>query len=229
MVPPISKRRAITAVRKLPKPLVYAARHGRCQIQAAASRVVAHGKSQQVVRAKCVCHPSVNFAWRTAGFIAKEQVIAALQGRLPMRARGVRCIQPYILRLLALYKRVPTFVLAQVQQMPIIQAGASHGLLIHVKCDGANHMEPTPSDHRGAPHISRVVGNLRMNQDNVENGIQRCVIHVKRVGVRLSVVVKERVMSLLHAGTISAAIRGAFKGICELLMLAIHARCGYTF
>lgn len=36
-------------------------------------------------------------------------------------------------------------------------------------------------------------------------------------------------MSLLHAGNISAAIRGAFKGICELLMLAIHARCGYTF
>ena len=69
--------------------------------------------------------------------------------------------------------------------MPVIQAGASHGLLIHVKCDGANHMEPTPSDHRGAPDISRVVGNLRMNQDNIENGIQRCVIHVKRVGVRL--------------------------------------------
>jgi hypothetical protein len=70
---------------------------------------------------------------------------------------------------------------------------------------------------------------LRMNQDNIENGIQRCVIHVKRVGVRLSVVVKERVMSLLHVGNISAVIRGAFKGICELLMLAIHARCGYTF
>ena len=34
---------------------------------------------------------------------------------------------------------------------------------------------------------------------------------MKRVGVRLSVVVKERVISLLHAGNISVAIRGTLK------------------
>ena len=65
--------------------------------------------------------PLVNVIGRAAGFIAKEQVIAALQRRLPMRARGVRCIQPHIVWPLALYERVPTFVLAYVQQMPVIQ------------------------------------------------------------------------------------------------------------
>ena len=90
MVPPISKWRAIAAVGKLPNALVHATRHGRGQIQAAASGVVAHGKSQQVVRAKCVRNPLVNVIGRAAGFIAKEQVITALHGRLPMRARGMR-------------------------------------------------------------------------------------------------------------------------------------------
>ena len=231
MVPPISKRRAITASRKLPKPLVNAARHGRCQIQAAASGVVSHGKSQQVIRAKYLSHPLVNVIGRPAGFIAKEQVIAALQRRLPMRARGVRCIQPHIVWPLALYERVPTFVLAQVQQMPVIQAGASHGLLIHVKCDWANHMEPTPSDHGGASHISRVVGNLRMNQDNVENGIQWCVIHVKRGGVRLNVWTPKREdPESIARWEYFVRYSRHFEMEFEIsFTLAIREFCGYTF
>jgi len=162
-VAPILKGNAFSAARKLANTFVNAARHGRGKIQAAASGIIAHGKSQQVVRAKRLRHPLVNLLGRAAGFIAKQQIITSLHWRLPMGARGVRCVQPHILWLLALHKGAPTFVLTQVEQMPVIQARAAHGLFIHVKGDGAHHMQPATRDHGGSPRIARVVGNLRMN------------------------------------------------------------------
>ena len=113
-VAPILKGNAFSAARKLANAFVHAACHGRGKIQAAASGIIAHGKAQQVVRAKRLRHPFVNLLGRAAGFIAKQQIITSLHGRLPMGARGVRCIQPHILWLLALHKRAPTFVLTQV-------------------------------------------------------------------------------------------------------------------
>lgn len=73
-------------------------------------------------------------------------------------------------------------MLAQVEQVPIIQTRAAHGLLIHVKGNGTHHMEPATRDHGGSPRIARVVGNLRMNQDNVEQWIELRIIHVERAG-----------------------------------------------
>ena len=139
--------------------------------------MIAHGKAQQVVRAKSVRHPRVNVIGRAAGFIAKQQIIAALHGRLPMRARGVRCVQPHIFWLLALHECAPVFVLADVQQVPVIQTRAAHRLFIHVKGNGPHHMQPAPRDHGGSPHIARVVGNLRMKKHNVEYGIEWRVSH----------------------------------------------------
>ena len=138
---------------------------------------MAHGKAQQVVRAKSVRHPLVNVIGRAAGFIAKQQIIAALHGRLPMCARGVRCVQPHIFWLLALHECAPVFVLADVQQVPVVQTRAAHRLFIHVKGNGTHHMQPAPRDHGGSPHIARVVGNLRLKKHNVEYGIEWRVSH----------------------------------------------------
>ena len=71
-------------------------------------------------------------------------------------------------------------MLAQVKQVPIIQARAAHGLLIHVKGNGTHHMKPATRDHGCSPRIARVVGNLRMNQDNIEQWIELRIIHVER-------------------------------------------------
>ena len=103
-VAPILKGNAFSAARKLANAFVHAARHGRGKIQAAASGIIAHGKAQQVVRAKRLRHPFVNVLGCAASFIAKQQIIAALHGRLPMGACGVRCVQPHMFWLLALHE-----------------------------------------------------------------------------------------------------------------------------
>src|SRR6185295_14557980 len=68
---------------------------------------------------------------------------------------------------------IPRVVLAHVETGPVVEAGAPAGLLVGIEPQRADEPEGTPGRDAGAPDVAGVVGDLRLVQDDLEQGGRR--------------------------------------------------------
>ena len=119
-------------------------------------------------RAERLLYPVMDLVRHTVGFLPKQQIIADRKFGLPVRAIGFCRVQPEALRLLAVQERLPALVLPAIHEIPVVQAGPTPGFLRHVEPDRMNDVQSAAARRRGAPNISGVVGNLRIQQHDVK-------------------------------------------------------------
>ena len=65
-------------------------------------------------------------------------------------------------------KIVKIFIIGNVQQMPVIKPCAFQLFVVNVKAHRLNKVEPCARCGAGARNVSGVLGNLRLNKDNIK-------------------------------------------------------------
>ena len=69
-----------------------------------------------------------------------------------------------------LQKGLDGVVHPQVQEIPVIQPRPLHRLVRNIEAQGADQMQSGPGDGAGAGDIAGVLGDLRLYQDDVDQG-----------------------------------------------------------
>ncbi len=151
---------------RLPQAFVYCDAHNGGEVQTARSG--GHRQSDAVFRAERLLDPVMDLVRHTVGFLPKQQIIADRKFGLPVRAIRFCRVQAETFRLLAFQERLPALVLSAIDEVPVVQAGPTPGFFRHVETDRMNDVQSAAARRRGAPDISCVVGNLRIQQHDVK-------------------------------------------------------------
>jgi hypothetical protein len=113
---------------------------------------------------------------QAAGFFAEDEVVAGVELDLPGGAGGFGGEDPSA-ALSGWARGVavggPGLVLGGPEARPVVEACAAAGLLGGIKAEGLDEMEGAPRSDAGAADVARVVRDLRLVEDDVEQGIGR--------------------------------------------------------
>jgi len=112
--------------------------------------------------------------WRTRALAAENQPIAFRITRIPETLRGLGREEPETLRPpRCSQERLPILVMTDVQLMPVIHACTTQLGVVDFKAQRMHQMEHTARDRTHTANVTRVRGNLRMEQDEMKRRLHR--------------------------------------------------------
>ena len=103
------------------------------------------------------------------GFLAEEQVASVFEiclGVAPGRFRGQTPHLPYFV---TGEKVIQIFVISDLDQVPVIQSGASDSFLRNVKAQGSDQVQMAAGGSAGTGNIAAILRNLRFDQNDVQH------------------------------------------------------------
>ena len=135
--------------------------------------------------------------------------VGAGERRVEVASLGAGAQEPKPSGPLALQERLPRRVLAAVDEVPVVEPRAPPRLLVHVEADGVDDVQPATERRGGAPDVARVVRDLRVKQDDVEQRLR--VLH--RVHARphsaLELFLRERTLEARSLGAVGLGLSDA--------------------
>ena len=112
---------------QLPQSFVHARAHHRRQVQAPGA--CRHRQRDQMIVAVRPADPLAHLGRYAGALLAEQQVISAAKVGLPVRAVGVRRVEPQSRRRFVAQEGVPRLMLTAVDEVPVVQARPATGLL----------------------------------------------------------------------------------------------------
>ena len=71
-------------------------------------------------------------------------------------------------------KFVQIFVYSEIELVPVVEAGAAHGLVAYVETERLYQVQPRAGDGAGAGDVAGIGGNFRLDEYNVYHGYRLC-------------------------------------------------------
>ena len=106
---------------------------------------------------------------QTAGLFAEHQVVAVAVFHLMIGVRRLCCrIEVAAVRIF-LKKFIQIFIHTHIEQMPVVQTGTLHALIVDSKAERLDQMQHTTCRRTGAGNVAGVLRDLRLDQNNVEH------------------------------------------------------------
>ncbi len=98
----------------------------------------------------------------------EKQMVAALPLGLAKAATGLGGEEPESLRSGVLEVGLPAGMLDEVDVLPVVHSRPLQMLVIDLKAEWVDQVQPRADRKAGAPDVSRVVGNQRGAEDDVQ-------------------------------------------------------------
>lgn len=109
---------------------------------------------------------------QAGGFLAEDEVVATPKRDVKDGARGFGAEQPDPRRPGRGVRRVevgvPGCVLSDSESWPVVEPGATARLFAGIEPEGVDEVQRARGGHAGPPDVARVVGDLGLVEDNVE-------------------------------------------------------------
>jgi len=107
-------------------------------------------------------------------FIPKNEAILICEGSIPKTVGCLCCEEPKTSRSLrAVSKSLPVSMLMDVQGSPIVHARTPKVSIVDDVTQRVNQVQPGAGQRTHPPNIARILGNFRLEEDNVNHSDSR--------------------------------------------------------